>query len=82
MQNELKPCPFCGGKAEVSMIEIRSDITNTTIICSGCRVTLEWTQEFYTCEIKDPISGELLDVRRVPHNESAYEAWNRRIEND
>lgn len=77
----LKPCPFCGGKAEITEIELNGVSDHTTIVCRGCGVKLEWTQDFYIHEVRDPISGELLDIVRAAHNESAIEAWNRRVGN-
>ena len=79
---EFKPCPFCGGAAEIAEMELNSDSNRVTIACRGCGVKLEWTQEFYIHEVKDPISGELLYTVRSAHNMSATDAWNRRVEND
>ena len=79
---ELKRCPFCGGKAEIQEIELGSDCNRTTIVCRGCGVTLEWVQEFYIHDVKDPISGELLNTIRSAHNMSATDAWNRRVGDD
>lgn len=77
--NNLKPCPFCGNKAEIKEIELGSDCNRTTIICRGCGVTLEWVQEFYIHDVTDPISGEHLYTNRIARNESAINVWNRRI---
>lgn len=77
--SELNPCPFCGGKAEIAEVELNSDSGCTTIVCRSCGVKLEWIQEFYIHEIKNPISGELLDMVRTAHNMSAIDAWNRRV---
>ena len=78
----LKPCPFCGGAAEIKEIELGSDCNRTTIVCCGCGVTLEWVQEFYLHEVKDPISGEHLYTIRMAHNGSPIDAWNRRVGNE
>ena len=86
MQNngcqKLRECPFCGGAAEIAEMELNSDSNRVTIACRRCGVKLEWTQEFYIHEVKDPISGELLYTVRSAHNMSATDAWNRRVEND
>lgn len=75
----MKRCPFCGGTAEIAEMELNSDSNRTTIVCRSCGVKLEWIQEFYIHEVKDPISGELINTVRSAHNMSAIDAWNRRV---
>jgi len=45
-EEELLPCPFCGGKAEYW--RIGSQRQSCIIICSDCACTLE-TGEIWTC---------------------------------
>ena len=81
MPNELKPCPFCGSKAIVTEINCYSfDNTKTRIECSMCGVCLDWEQEFMIHENKNEI-GEVLSVVKIPINISAFDAWNRRVDN-
>ena len=36
---ELKPCPFCGGKALLEEFTVRKGF-ESCIVCSGCLVTM------------------------------------------
>lgn len=67
---KLKPCPFCGGKAEIC-----KDNYNNYLVSCCCGVIMG-------VELED--GCELVDGWRATFNtmEEAIEAWNRRIEND
>lgn len=82
MQNDLKPCPLCGCEANIEEIDLHIDYIHTKIICSGCGLKLNHTQEFVVHEVKDPVTGEVVRVTRVALNESATDIWNRRVGND
>ena len=78
---ELKPCPFCGGKAIVTeMTASGGDYFRTKIECSICGVSLDWEQEFLTYKNKNVIGG-VMSLVRIPINISPFEAWNRRVDN-
>ena len=67
MSNELKPCPFCGGKAYIA-----KDIHSKVIIgCKSCDL-------FFGIAIEDGI--ELYEGWHAtfPDTETATEAWNTR----
>jgi Lar family restriction alleviation protein len=70
---ELKPCPFCGGKAELYSCEAEHDIYDSK--------TLEYVEtEYYTkygcaCTSCDCTIAEMLSEQNV------IEAWNRRADN-
>ena len=72
---ELKPCPFCGGKAVLanSNVNVRFDCAeySGTIICMGCGVTM--TAKWYTS-----YDNEIQFV----NNHTVTELWNRRANND
>lgn len=82
MQNDLKSCPLCGCSADIVELDLRTDYIHTKIICSGCGLELNHTQEFAIHEVKDPITGMVVKSTRVALNESATDAWNRRVGND
>lgn len=78
---ELKPCPFCGGKAKFfSKTNISRGITRGWefgIYCSKCDVTTPKTN--YRLEVQLGESGDI----KVHEDErlSAAELWNRRADN-
>lgn len=71
---ELKPCPFCGGKAK-----LKCDPENwgysaerNKIECSKCNSSTDW----YNWKIGDGITHADYSLERS--EEEAIEAWNRR----
>lgn len=67
---ELKPCPFCGGKAKCKEIQfVDENEAHAFIECAGCRqyvATVWWAKGI---------------VKFAPEDiwDSAIEAWNRRV---
>ena len=66
-KEELKPCPFCGGRAELVI-----DWTECAIVCSSCKASM---YDFYVA------IGEGMSRRQALNKakEQAIQAWNRRI---
>lgn len=81
MQNELNPCPLCGGKANIEEMDISWNFTRCKIVCINCGLTLDWTQHFATEEVIDPATGVIFDKKAVILSLSPFQAWNRRIDN-
>lgn len=79
MTVKLKPCPFCGNGAEIVEVELNEYDSRVKIVCKGCGVELNHTQEFYIHEKKDPITGEVIGTTRISMNDSAINLWNNRI---
>ena len=76
MPNELKPCPFCGGKAYLETRHRAFIKGKTTLVAYvRCRECEARTQRF-----------ELASFGRSSYsakaNEQAIEAWNRRAGNE
>lgn len=46
MPSELKPCPFCGGEAELVMGYLYGKVRSHTVFCKKCG-----------CEIKEYVSS-------------------------
>ena len=63
-QDKLKPCPFCGGKAELILCDRIPQIR-----CSSCLAFMGWH-----CKSVSALRGQLnFDTK-----EEAITAWNRR----
>ena len=65
--DKLKPCPFCGGKAELGHTIKESAYGNTSFVfCTNCSA-----------------NGKMIRVSsKYSSDERAIEAWNRREKND
>ena len=78
--DKLKPCPFCGGEAEILHVRSGYSANPTTIrdeFKAGCK-SCEMYTKLYTTNI-------WIDEKGVLHNEyngaeNATKAWNRRAE--
>ena len=47
--SELKPCPFCGGKAVMETFTTAFEkVPRYRVRCAGCRVSLDW--EWWSAE--------------------------------
>ena len=38
MNSDLKPCPFCGGNAEIKYEEYVTDVVSAFVYCTNCKV--------------------------------------------
>ena len=77
VDRELKPCPFCGGEAELKKGKIYLDEA-VQVYCKKCSVHTQ----------KEPINhllytnGEVLFVTEAMAIEMAINAWNRRANDE
>lgn len=66
MPNEMKPCPFCGGKAKLNIQKVTGGYDYAYVICTGCRIsTMQYEASAEYCA-----------------KDKAIEDWNRRADND
>lgn len=87
MNDKLKPCPFCGGKA---VIQIRDDEGNLhdeeyeKTPWSGLSYTIgHYHEDNHDCPIASyQIDGGQMGVHLYATKEEAIKAWNRRAENE
>lgn len=89
---ELKPCPFCGGKAKISYKDYRFYGFNgkgdrklkyrVQVICNKCHsrgkpIITEWLVN------PNPYARRKEQVEMfAPYVQQAVDAWNRRADND
>lgn len=82
IDDELKPCPFCGGEAnfyvKLTSVEGFNRGWHFGIFCTKCGTTTPRTD--YKLAVELTGSGELLAV--VDERPLAVEAWNRRAGNE
>lgn len=69
----LKPCPLCGGEAEVARLTQSPEELTAVIRCTDCGLTLEWETE-----IKVGVSRATGTKTAVKAGLDPIEAWNRR----
>lgn len=68
----LKPCPLCGGEAEVARLTQGPEECSAVIRCTGCGLTLDWRTKI---KVGVSRSGKHTAVEVGP---DPIEAWNRR----
>lgn len=80
--SELKPCPFCGGKAKFFVkSHMEREIMrgySFGIYCTKCDITTPKTN--YSIEFQLNGNGEIEAI--IDERSLAIKAWNRRAEND
>lgn len=69
MSRELKPCPFCGGKAVIVSNTTAYHMFTYRAICSSCKAQMGYRNHCYDGR------GKLFFETK----EEAIEAWNRRV---
>ena len=67
MANELKSCPFCGGKFAVTSVFDNKFHIKTNGSCLGCAMEYQYIQSF-----------AVSNVARVAENDSFEDVWNGR----
>lgn len=79
MNNGLKPCPLCGGKAELISVRQGWAVFDATIVCGGCGLTLDW-HTHYT--MYKPLDNSRKRPIAIQHGPDPFEAWNRRASDE
>lgn len=79
---QLKPCPFCGGKAKFFVKNYSLTGTHRGwqfgVYCSQCDIVSARTD--YLLDIDFSGDGEIVILQ--DDRPSALETWNRRVDND
>ena len=77
MNNELKPCPFCGGSPKLSDWYDRGDTCHSwlAVIVHGCTENCE---KYLGASVRFQAGGKTMDeaIKNV------INAWNKRAENE
>lgn len=78
-ETELKPCPFCGGKAEIHYQPIYMD-NGVCICCTECKAR----SKFFLCDCTYTyFHGEKnVYISKEQATNKAIELWNRRADNE
>ena len=75
----LKPCPLCGGDAEITLVETELHAQRMVIECRRCGLALDHTQHYYTTERHNKTTGiRVIENTGLVDSESAIDMWNRR----
>ena len=87
----LKPCPFCGGKAELKKVEISNGYNRKGVVPPGAvfvekretsrGMVIRWKRIGYTIHCNTEHCICQPDRLKYRTEEEAVEAWNRRAEN-
>ena len=76
MDIKLKPCPFCGGKAQLHLIEVDEPVTffdlYYTVYCTNCKISIG---AYHISKLPQFCESEVKEAQT-----QAIEAWNRRVE--
>ena len=81
MAEILKPCPFCGGKAEYNSVAVKFDSCSRgfdfDVRCSKCGATAG--RRIYSVTVRLASDGEIENAK--DERPEAADVWNRRAEN-
>lgn len=78
MQNKLKPCPFCGGKAEMHEQPLYTN-KGVCVRCASCGTRSRFV--LYDCEYLLYKGNEKVYVSKEQATNDVTENWNRRVDN-
>lgn len=71
---KIKPCPFCGGEAEIKIQKCDYGISGTIITCKKCHA-----KNFSMDKQAVKIGDKLVNVPVENHTELAIAKWNSRM---
>ena len=73
-RSELKPCPFCGGKAKIKACDGRGDL------CTDIGVETYYGRQMTCCLIRCERCG--VKTKAYLTRRGVFNAWNRRTDNE
>lgn len=77
-RSELKPCPFCGGEAEIKPTSIYSE-KGLCVHCKDCNI--HTTSTLYECKYNQFEGKTDVYVTKEMAEEHVTKKWNRRVNN-
>lgn len=80
MQNELKPCPFCNGKAEIHEQPLLTN-KGVCVRCTNRKCGTRSMFVLYDCEYLLYKGNEKVYVSKEQAINDVTEKWNRRVDN-
>lgn len=81
--DELKPCPFCGGKAMIMEHHSSSHGTEKILIgCTTCDARLEAEKRYMMVERVDQYGQRIFVNSGIAVSLGAIEQWNRRASDE
>ena len=81
MQNELKHCPFCGGKAEIHEQPLYTH-KGVCVRCTNRNCGTRSMFVLYDCEYLLYKGNEKVYVSKEQAINDVTEKWNRRVDNE
>lgn len=76
---ELKPCPFCGGRAAIKPQRVYMD-NGVTVHCTECNVHTKTT--LYDCTYQFWHGKRDVYITKETAERNVVELWNRRADNE
>ena len=76
---ELKPCPFCGGKAETHNQPLYTEM-GVCVRCTKCNARSRFI--LYECKFQFYHGEENVYITKERATNQAIEVWNRRAEDE
>jgi Lar family restriction alleviation protein len=78
-QNELKPCPFCGGEAELKINRVYTS-NGICVHCKECNAHTKTT--IYDCTYVFYHGQQNVFITKERAEQKAVLLWNRRADNE
>lgn len=77
MSDELKPCPFCGGEAELVDISSGTGKAQFAVVCGACGASSKAYKPFGNYKRSWHKEASVIEAQ-----EYTTKAWNRRVTNE
>ena len=79
MQNELKPCPFCGGEAEIHIQPVCGE-KGVCVRCKKCKSRSKF--DYFDCTYQYYHGEENVFISKERATKDIVKLWNRRANDE